>query len=231
MIPSPDAPLFTFRDNGQSSPERQSDGAVGHLRTLIITLALEPGSAINEVTLSQRMGYGRTPLREAFFRLADEHLLVILPHRSVAVAPLAISDLQQIYEARTDLECAAARLAAQRMTDGEIAAIDEREQQLETLAEKSDAESFYRWAICHFEFHCLIARACKNEYLRDSIYRVLPPSMRLDFFLFQHGAKGKDRARNHISIIKALQAHDSAAAEDAMRRHIAGSKERTLSFL
>lgn len=108
--------LFTFRLAGPPTVERLSDRAVDRLRTLIITLELEPGSLIDESSLSQRLDCGRTPLREAIQRLAEETLLVILPHRSVAVAPITLTDLQQIYEARTTLECAAVRFAAQRIT-------------------------------------------------------------------------------------------------------------------
>jgi len=227
----PDKVLFTFRDNGASSAERQSDGALDHLRTMIITLDLEPGAVINEPALAQQLGFGRTPLHVAIVKLAEAHLLVVLPHRSVVVAPLSISDLQQIYEARTVLECAAVRLAAQRMTQTQIDMLDEKERVLETLAQSPEAADFCRWAAVHFEFHYLIAKACGNEYLSDSIRRVLPASMRLDFFLFRRGAKGKDRAKYHVGIVEALKARDGQAAEEAMRRHIASSKERTLSLL
>jgi DNA-binding GntR family transcriptional regulator len=228
MMPASEAVLFTFRDNGTSGTERQSDEALDHLRTMIITMDLEPGSLINELTLSQRLGYGRTPLREAVYRLAEEHLVVILPHRSVAVAPMSISDLQQIFEARTYLEGAAVRLATERITPAQLAAIEEREREIETLAERSDFSTFCRWAAQHFEFHCLLAQACGNEYLNDSIRRVLPASMRLDFFLYRRGAKGRDRAKNHLQTLEAMKAGDADAAE---RLHIAGSKERVLRLL
>ncbi len=231
MVTAAQSILFTFRDNGAGNSERQSDGALDQLRTLIITLELEPGSVINEATLSRAMGYGRTPLREAIFRLAEEHLVTILPHRSVVVAPLTLADLQQIFEARLNLECTAARLAAERRTDAQLAAIQERGRSLVSLAESSETAEFYRWAQCHFEFHLMLAKACGNAYLGDGIRRVLPASMRLDFFLFRRGAKGKDRALNHVPIVEALTARAPVAAEEAMRRHIVESKERTLKLL
>ena len=231
MTIASDEVLFTLRLDGGSNTERLSDRALDRLRTLIVTLELEPGSLIDEASLSRQMRCGHTPLREAIYRLAEERMLVILPHRAVAVAPITISDLQQIYEARTYLECTAVRLAAQRITASQLAPLEERVQRLLTLSESSDAIDFCRRAACHFEFHYLLAKASGNQYLCDSIRRILPTSMRLDFVAFRRAALGTERAKNHAAIVEALRIRDADAADLAVRSHIAAARAKVLSLL
>jgi DNA-binding GntR family transcriptional regulator len=231
VLKEPEHLLFSFPSREVARVERQSDGAISMLRMLIVTMALEPGSLIDEPVLAQRIGFGRTPLREAIYRLADERLVIILPRRSVIVAPISINDLQQIFEARIALECAAARLAAERIKPGQLTALQERERSLAELSESTDTDVFARWADCHFEFHYLLAQACANEYLFDGIRSLLPTSLRLNFFLFRHGAMATDRANNHAAIVAALQDGDCDAADAALQRHISGAKDRILRLL
>jgi DNA-binding GntR family transcriptional regulator len=56
-----------------------SDRAYLSIRRLIVTLALEPGSVISESDLMARLGLGRTPIREALRRLANERLVDVYP--------------------------------------------------------------------------------------------------------------------------------------------------------
>lgn len=231
MLKESEQSLFCYPSSTEAGVERQSDGALNRLRTLIVTMELEPGSLIDEPALAQRIGYGRTPLREAIHRLAEERMVIILPHRSVIVAPISINDLQQIFEARLVLECAGARLAAQRIAPDQLAALQDRERTLAQLSENFDAGVFRGWAHCHFEFHYLLARACANEYLLDGIRRLLPTSLRLNFFLFRHGAMPTDRAQNHAPIMAALRAHDADAADAALYKHVSGAKDRILGLL
>ena len=59
------------------------------LERMIVTLELAPGSVATEATLIERVGLGRTPVREALQRLAWEGLVEVRPRAGVAVAPLA----------------------------------------------------------------------------------------------------------------------------------------------
>src|ERR1700674_5536981 len=90
--------------------------AYGRLRDLIVNLDLPPGSALREADVQVQIGVGRTPLRDAFQRLAQEGMLRIYPRRAIVVAKLGLPEMRQIYEVRLALEPAAAALAAERLT-------------------------------------------------------------------------------------------------------------------
>lgn len=104
---------------GQRSPAHRTlaERAYEHLRELIISAQLGPGELVDEEHLIERIGIGRTPLREAMRRLRSEGLLEIYPHRGAFVPEVTVRDLRQISEARRILEGYAAAKAAQTTAD------------------------------------------------------------------------------------------------------------------
>ena len=100
-----------------------SDRAYYGIRELIVSLELAPGSPVSERELMERLGLGRTPVREALRTLAQEKLVEVYPRRGIVVSPVDVGDLASLSEARIVLESCAARLAAERANaaDREVA--------------------------------------------------------------------------------------------------------------
>ena len=63
------------------------------IRELIVTLELAPGSPVSERELMERLGLGRTPVREALRTLAQEKLVEVYPRRGIVVSPVEVGDL------------------------------------------------------------------------------------------------------------------------------------------
>ena len=219
---------FTFPDDQATSGDRQSDRATDHLRGLIISLELEPGSVIDEAAISERLGCGRTPLREALHRLAEERLVVILPRRAVAIAQITVTDLQHIYEARLTLESAAARLASVRITP---AVLNELERATISLADGPAELNPIELVRTDFVFHRILGKASGNAYLYDCIRRILGPAMRLTYLAYNHGQPSRNSYDEHLAIVQALTQRDPDAAEQAVRFHVQMAKDRTLGRL
>ena len=99
-----------------SAQRSLSEQAYEQLRQRIVTLVLPPNAVVDEAQLQRELGLGRTPIREALKRLELERLITIIPRRGIFVTPINLTDLQQLYEVRVNLECLAAELAAQRGT-------------------------------------------------------------------------------------------------------------------
>ena len=68
------------------------------LRKSILELELEPGSPLDEVTLSERFDMSRTPIRETLIQLASMGLVVIRPRRGAIVAELGPQQLVEMFE-------------------------------------------------------------------------------------------------------------------------------------
>jgi DNA-binding transcriptional regulator YhcF (GntR family) len=114
---------------GAAAPRTLNEEAYRRIEELIVTLELEPGSVVSEATLSERIGIGTTPIREALQRLAREHLVQILPRRGVIVTAVDVGQQLQVLETRRELDRLIARAAASRATPAErdeMASLGER---------------------------------------------------------------------------------------------------------
>src|SRR4051794_13307224 len=74
------------------SADRLADIAHSKLEELIVTLELSPGSLWSEVMLSERIGIGRTPVREAVQRLAWERLVTIIRRHGIKISEIDVHE-------------------------------------------------------------------------------------------------------------------------------------------
>lgn len=102
-------PLATMDSWGSESLAEQ---AYRILERSIVTLELEPGSVVNERTLIELTGMGRTPMREAIQRLAWEGLVEVRPRSGIAIAAIDPKDFIKVLDAREGVERVLARDAA-----------------------------------------------------------------------------------------------------------------------
>lgn len=105
-----------IRDTEPAAFEPVALKAYRMLERLIVTLELARGSVTTEGTLIQKLGLGRTPVREAIQRLAWEGLVDVRPRAGLAIAPLHASDWLRVLEARKGVEVVLARSAARFIT-------------------------------------------------------------------------------------------------------------------
>ena len=96
------------------------------LRRRIIANDLPFGAKITEDTLAKELGTSRTPIREAFNRLAQEGFVTVSPGRGAFVASFSVDDMVQLLEIREALEGMAARLATSRMTKASLEKLQQR---------------------------------------------------------------------------------------------------------
>ena len=101
----------------KQSPTRESDRIESELRRLILNLELEPGLAVSEATLMKQYNWGRTPLREACQRLAEQALLQMVPRQGVVIMPLNVFDFVEVMDAMSMVIGTAAALAAWDLHD------------------------------------------------------------------------------------------------------------------
>ena len=99
--PRPPAPRPLAAD------ESLADRAYRAIEDLIVTMELAPGARVSEPALVQRLGIGRTPVREALQRL---------PRRGMVVCEIDVHTQLRVLEARRALEVAMVRAAARRRT-------------------------------------------------------------------------------------------------------------------
>ena len=102
----------------------KSNVAYDRARRDIVTGVIAANEAIDEATLGQRYGLGRTPIREALKQLRNDQLIVWPDRRSPYVPEIGVAQVKSLYEARSIFETQIAALAAQRITEDAAARLD-----------------------------------------------------------------------------------------------------------
>ena len=199
-------------------PRSQSEAAYFLIRDRILSLALPPGSLVHEAQLRQELSIGRTPIREALQRLGHEKLVRSVPNRGTFVTNVNITDLARITEVRVVLEGHAARLAAERGTVADRAAI------AELLAELGSVQVTEQRELMKLdrEIHRTIYRSARNSFLESTLERYFNLSLRLWFLVLDQGVRLREAVTEHRAILEAVMAGDGDRADEAMRRHVAG---------
>jgi len=196
--------------------ERLSEKAYRLIKEKIITLELPPSELIDEPALMEELGLGRTPIREALLQLESESLVTILPRRGLLVAGIKVTDLQQIFEVRMVLESFCARLAAQRITEEQMAEMEAILQDLERVPD-GDARALMD---VDERVHTLMYQAAGNEFLADVLNRLYFLSLRLWYLALDRLGDVRAAIEQHRDSFEALRARDGARAEAFIQQHM-----------
>lgn len=186
---------------------------------------LLPNTVLQEEELAERFKVSRTPVREAVRRLIQDGLLV-RKGSSTSVRQLTVEEVGNIYPIIAAMEGLAARLAAERVTEGELAALDGMHRQMIAQAQSSPSAFIETNQI----FHDAIIAAARNAPLAQEIerFRMITNSFRQ--VVLGMPQRQDQSVAEHDGILSALRARDGAAAEVAMRQHV-GTAESLLMLL
>jgi DNA-binding GntR family transcriptional regulator len=159
-----------------TAPSSLAERAYVDLREEIIGVRLAPGALLREDELMQRLGVGRTPVREALQRLQRDGFVTVIPRRGTLVSDISITDLAAIYEVRRHLESWASRLAAERATDE-----DHREARrlMDDLAALTAHDDYQTLLTVDRRIHRFVYRTTKNPFLAETLDRYQNLSLRI----------------------------------------------------
>jgi DNA-binding GntR family transcriptional regulator len=193
----------------------------------IITVELEPGSVIEERRLMEDCVFGRTPVREALKRLQAEKYITVSPRRGMFVAPITYTDINRVYEIRVEIEALGIRLAAERITEPQIAAI---ETHLDLCRDTSSC-SIQEQISVDRKFHFLTYEATHNILLIADLRRYYNMSQRIWFFGYDSIDSAWIGLEDHVGITEALKQRDADAAEKRIRNHIKNFQKHIKDYL
>ena len=198
---------------------RKSDEAYAELRRTIMVAELPPNSLIDEKTLIEDLGVGRTPFREAVLRLAQEGLVTSMGRRGYVVAGATPADLMRAYELRREIECFTAGLAAERRTAGDLERFDAFLARIDAEIEAHSDDA--NWDLeTDEEFHTLIAEASDNIFAQRSLASLYGLSVRSLYVSQVPTTLVKDELASYRSVLNAIRMRDVEAARAAMSQHL-----------
>lgn len=243
LVSAPGTEGETETDVGDSGPnftriERRgvADDGISQLKLMILKGELTAGQRLpSERELAEMLGVSRPTLREAVRALTALNILesrhghgtyvttldpALLAQPVDFILQLHAGNMAQLVEARRMIEPSLTRLATQRATPGQLAA-------LETLllsnsaSDPPTAADRQRSADIDLEFHRLVAEASGNLFMATFLNSIksLARASRArsqEHFSQDPGVGGRDLKE----ILAAMQARDPDAAEAAMRKHM-----------
>ena len=171
---------------------------------------------LDERSLSEQLGVSRTPLREAIARLERDGLVEVVPRKGVYLQRKSMEEILEMIVAWAALESMAARLAAERASDADIAglrmiAAKYNEGTLDTrISEYSDDN-------IRFHQHILEISGCALlKTMADGLF-VHMQAVRLR--AMNEGDRVRRSVVDHAEIIEALEARDAELASERVRAH------------
>lgn len=187
------------------------------LRQAIISGEFNPGERLMEVTLANKLGVSRTPVREAIRMLELEGLVVMIPRRGAEVARITKEDLKDALEVRLAIEELATQLACERITEDEKKELKEACVAFKEAIVTKHVPSIVEGDV---KFHDVIFRASKNKKLivighnlREQVYRYRVEYVK-DFSYHEV------LVDEHYAITNAILTGNKEEARDIMRKHL-----------
>jgi DNA-binding GntR family transcriptional regulator len=182
---------------------------------------------LDERQLAQDFGISRTPVREAMAQLEREGFVRSVPRRGIYVVRKTKSEVIEMITAWAALESMAARLITERASDEEIVSLRKMFATFEDGALRAHLDEYSE---ANIEFHQSIIRMSGNSVL-ISLAENLFTHMRM---IRRKTIVEQDRVeksiRDHMNIIKALEARDTERAEDLVRNHALGLAEHVAKY-
>lgn len=214
---------MTTDDPQAEAPRSRGSGTqtvYSKLRQEILAMTLAPGSALDEVRLSERFGMSRTPVREALLRLASDGLVTTLPNRNTIVSTIDFATLPTYFDALTLMYRVTTRAAAGQRNPALMATIRRRQGEFETAVKAQDAFAMIE---ANREFHVAIAELGGNPYYTSFFARLLDEGRRI---LRLYYSTFDDRlplqyVQEHEDMIAAIEAGDVEKSDRLAIAHAA----------
>ena len=190
-----------------------ADKAYHAIRGLIVSLELAPGALIDERELIERLEIGRTPVREALRRLAQEQLVEVYPRRGMFVTPVDARALARLSEVRAVLEPEAARLAAVRATDAD-------REELGLLLSELEGGGGGELIDLDERIHRAVYRAAHNDLLQTTLEQYYTLALRIWSIALDRAHELEEAVAEHRALLEAIHDGDGDRAAATMRAHV-----------
>jgi DNA-binding GntR family transcriptional regulator len=174
---------------------------------------------LDERRLSEGLGVSRTPIREAMTLLEQEGFVRTRPRRGIYVVKKTKREIVEIITIMAALESMAARLAAERASDAEIAELHRLMDAFtdghntDRLDEYSDANIAFHQAIIRMSGCALLAEMTENLFIHMRAIRKIT---------IHQENRATRSITDHMQIIEALERRDPELAERLAREHTLG---------
>jgi len=205
-----------------------TDKVYDYLEDQILCQKIKQGEEIPEITVAGDLGISVTPVREALNRLSGEGLVVKESNRRPRVITLTESQIDELYDIRSSLECLAISKAAQIVTSADISKL----RQLHSRGQSYFLDSNYsKYRAYDREFHETIIKICNSKLIEEFMNRISKKISLCIASTVQIPDLHAIGINQHQEMINLLQEHEPEKAEEKMKNHIKIAKEYYLKVI
>lgn len=190
------------------------------LRSAILALDLPPGSVLARQELADHFGVSQTPVREALLCLAEEGLVDVFPQHATLVSRIDIAAARQSHFLRRSLELELVHQLATSAPPELLARLKATVTQQSALAK---AQRYGDFVEADRDFHRLMYEAAEVPGLWALVNKASGHVDRLRRLHLPTAGKTESILRDHRAIVRAIEAGDPAAAQQALRTHLSGT--------
>lgn len=225
---------LSFQFGELSERRTMTDVVYEQLRTAIVELRIPPGEPLREADIAQGLSVSKTPVREALGRLEQDGLVTLSSFRSAVVTAYTARDLTEIYELREVIEVAAARAAAESMSEDGLAALGRIASEcvrLHAAGGGGGGGGAPELVALISEFDTVLYGEVKNRRIRAILDNLSDHLARIGRLTTEIPGRIAASVREHALIYEAIERRDPEKAERFMREHIRSVRDDQLRGL
>lgn len=202
-------------------PRSLNNMAYDTIKAGILKGKLVSGEIYSELDLAKSFGISRTPVREAFLRLAAENLIVFHARKGMSVNYFTKEDIENIFELRQAIEETAANKLLGNLSKNQIQFIQETIKQQENCLKDYDENLFLEF---DRKFHLFFVEISGNRFMIQTYnsirdYITIPAREAL-----MKKGRAKEVLSEHKAIVEALSRGDAGKTKEAIRFHLTNSQ-------
>lgn len=205
-----------------SSRRTMTDVVYEQLKVAIVELRIPPGEPLREADIAQSLSVSKTPVRESLGRLEQDGLVELNSFRSAVVTDYTARDLQEIYELQEIIEVAAARSAAESMSDKALTDLGRIASECERLAAEGGGPELVRLIS---EFDIVVFEEVRNTRIRAILDNLAAHLARIGRLTTEIPGRIEASVNEHAQIYTAIKRRDPEKAERLMREHICSVRD------
>lgn len=205
-LPAPRKPVKRFR---------MSDAVYEQLSESIRNLQLPPGTPISEPAIATWLQVSRSPVREAFTRLVDLGLIIVVPQKGSHIAPISHQEVEEAVFIRSALESRAFQRA---ITQGQpdVTEIQRLADANRAAAEAGNMDEFFN---TDEQLHQNVFVLAGMPRLWDLVRGTKVQLDRLRRLNLSSAIVSPELCGEHQAIVDALRERDEAAGLEVINRH------------
>lgn len=247
--PSPSEAAVPSMFGALSGRRTMTDAVYEQLKAAIVELRIPPGAPLREAEIAQGLSVSKTPVREALGRLEQDGLVTLNSFRSATVTDYTARDLQEIYELREIIEVAAARAAAESMSEKGLADLGRIASECVRLNAQGggggggtaggggnasggeSAGSATELVQLISEFDTVLYEEVTNRRIRAILENLAAHLARIGRLTTEIPGRIDASVREHAQIYEAIERRDPETASRFMRDHIRSVRDDQLRAL